>query len=124
MSRTIAQTKSDVYKMIRLVDCIRKEINDGITQQQLSMFLMVAHNEGTLQGELAKILGLPEASVSRNLRKLGTKYRKTGGDMLEKTGYGLMESRQDDYTDNRKRSVYLTKKGSAVIQRLCDALSD
>ena len=100
-----------------VVEFIRKEVNPEFPIQQLSVLLLVAEEEGITQTEISQILSMPQATVSRNVAKLGNKVVQRDG-KSKMIGYGLVENRQDVVHDPRRLAVYLTDKGKKFIKDL------
>lgn len=103
---------------------IRKEIHAEFNPQQESIFLVVCMNDGITQPEICEALDMPQGTVSRNILRLSDNYVKdprTGA--YKQVGYGLVDSRQDEVIDSRRRSVFLTKKGKAIKARLEELLA-
>ena len=112
------QTKDTVFKLYQYTEAIRSEINAEIPPQQILIFYLIALNEGIGQVEIANMLAMPEGTVSRNVSKLCARMRRTPEGGVAMVGYGLLETRQDDVDDSRKKCVYLTDKGVRVLTRL------
>ncbi len=81
----------------------------------LSIFIMIASNEGLSSTEIVEKLDLPKATVSRNLRMLGDRLSP------DKEGMNLVRL-EHDKRDYRVRRGYLTERGQDFLQKLTDCL--
>jgi DNA-binding MarR family transcriptional regulator len=106
----------------RVHETIRELIHQEIPAQQLSIFYLVAENEGITHGEIAKELRMPQATVSRNVAKLSSKMVEGRDRELVDVGYGLVENR-DDIVDPRRNAVYTTPKGQEVLKAVAKAVA-
>jgi DNA-binding MarR family transcriptional regulator len=105
----------------RVHEEIREQIHREIPAQQLSILYYVAENEGAPQGEIAKALHMPQATVSRNVAKLAIKMEENRQNQLVDTGYGLLVNRTDTI-DPRRLCVFLTPKGQEVLKAIAKAV--
>jgi DNA-binding MarR family transcriptional regulator len=106
----------------RVHETIRELIHAEIPAQQLSILYFVAENEGVTQGEIAKALHMPQATVSRNVAKLAVKLEENRDRKFVDTGYGLVVNRAD-VVDSRRLAVYLTPKGQEVLKSVAKAVA-
>ncbi|MBG9996892.1 hypothetical protein I6F50_17780 [Pseudoalteromonas sp. NZS127_1] len=81
----------------------------------LAIFIEVSSSEGISSSELVEKLGMPKATVSRNLRMLSDRATPT------KEGMYLVTLRHDP-NDYRVRRAYLTDKGRGFLLELLKAL--
>lgn len=103
-------------KFEKMIGAVRELVSPDFAISQLHLFLAVCQEDGITQTELAKRLGMPQATVSRNIIALGTSYNKKTGQL---GGYGLVDSRPDLY-ERRRLACFLTEKGkklSGVLAR-------
>lgn len=79
-----------------------------ITLQQVMAFLLVALNEGRQVTEYARMAGIAQGVMTRNLLDLGeyTRNREPGLDLLEQ---------KPDLMNRRAHLTFLTHKGSSVV---------
>jgi DNA-binding MarR family transcriptional regulator len=111
------ETLDAIRTQRRIHETIREKIHPEIPAQQLSIFYLVAENEGITQGEISKHLNMPQATVSRNVLKLASKLVEDRKGNFVDTGYGLVENR-DDIVDPRRNAVYTTPKGQEVLKAI------
>lgn len=105
-----------VPTLLQVVDLVRQMLNRNIPMQQLALFLRVAENPGISMTELSEQLGMPQGSVSRNV-KLLTDQRKQGRESRSEHGYGLLCTQQ--HAVNRHQlTVGLTRKGEEFVAEL------
>jgi len=96
---------SHLFRLLREVD------KDGIMPIQTAhCLLIVARNPGKSQQFIQQELGLSQSSTSRAVQAL-SKWSRLG-----KPGYDLVEQVEDPM-DTRKKIVFLTPKGKALIGR-------
>ena len=98
---------------------LREKIHKDIAFPQLTVFILVALNQGITQPELAKILKVPQGTVSRNVIKLGDLLIQDKNGIWKDLGYNLVEQKPD-IDDPRRSACYLTKKGAVVAKGLSD----
>ncbi len=92
-----------LFRLLREVD------KDGLMPIQTAhCLLIIARNPGKSQQFIQKELGLSQSSTSRAVQAL-SKWAKLG-----KPGYDLVEQVEDP-ADTRKKIVFLTPKGKALI---------
>ncbi|MCK4260079.1 MAG: MarR family transcriptional regulator [Halanaerobiales bacterium] len=80
---------NNVLKMRQTIKYLREIIAKDMPLQQLAVFLEVCANEGISMKELAKTLGMPQSSITRNVKRL---CQFKNGTKME--GY-LTKSRQE-----------------------------
>ena len=100
--------------------CMRilaEEIQYDIPLTQLRMFLFIAANPGVTQTELSEYLKLHQATVSRNVKKMGRELVQ-GETGFTEVGMGLLETRQDTHFDSRRLACFLTKRGEEIVHML------
>ena len=105
----------------RICAVIGEEIHKDVAFPQLRIFLMVCRNQGITQTELSKNLNMPQATVSRNVIKLGNLMVQDSKGHWKQKGYGLVEARPD-IDESRRNAVYLTKKGAKVADKIAQAI--
>ena len=114
---------SDAIECLRKIhEVVRDQIHPEIPAQQMSIFYLVAANEGITHGEIAKTLSMPQATVSRNVAKLATKLEEDRNKNFVDVGYGLLVNR-DDVVDPRRHAVFTTPKGQDVLKKIADAVT-
>lgn len=99
-------------QMFDMISAFRK-INNEIQAQTIQTLLAVAmHNKKEMpMGDLAKLLGLSQASVSRNV----SSFMKV--DRHRNKGPNLMDTREDPM-ERRRKLVSLTNKGHMFFSEL------
>ena len=101
-------------KILELYNClemIRREFRGDYAPQQLSILLIVAAEPGITQPDLAKLLMMPQPTVSRNCKKLAE-------------GYGLVVIKDNFEFNYRRRELHLTKDGESLIARIKTMIED
>ena len=111
----------EIKQFMKGIHFIREVIHKDIAFPQLTIFLIVAENEGITQGELADRLKIPKGTVSRNVLKLGDLLVEDSKGVWKQKGYGLVEQIPDSY-DSRANACYLTKHGKSVFNALKKAI--
>jgi DNA-binding MarR family transcriptional regulator len=87
----------------------RKVTHGAASLQLLVTFLEVAREEGRTQVEIARAVGLPESTSSRQLLDLGP------FDRMKQPGFGLVEGRTD-LMDMRVKRYTLTPRGKKLAK--------
>ena len=87
-------------------------ISPAVRASQIEMLLTIADTPGLDQTEIANRTHSKRSSVSRGIDSLSTGRRDGKG-----AAAGLIEQRIDP-DDDRRRLVYLTKKGQALLLTL------
>lgn len=98
-----------------------REINPDFAISQLSLLLYVATNEGKTMHELCAETGMPQGSVSRNIKQLSRYAEVDRHGRRELKGYNLVRT-EPDVIERRRLAVYLTKEGEALIEDLYNIL--
>lgn len=99
-----------IRDLFRRIEVFR-ELNSEMPMQTASIFLMIAMKPGVHQRDLPDLLGLSQASISRNLRVLG-KVNRQG-----KPGLDLVEQRIGSL-GGKTPELYLTSAGKVMARRL------
>ena len=97
---------------------IRSDISAELPMQQFGILVEVYRTEGITMPEIGEIMGMPQGSVSRNIRALSTWADKKGV-----WGHGLLETRQDLY-ERRRFAVHLTEKGKSLMEKVMGHFAD
>lgn len=103
-------------RLRKLADYIRRNINSEFALPQLVIFLEVAANPGVTMFQLQERLGMPQGSISRNVKALG-KYVKRRKGQREVLGYGLLRT-EPDLEERSRLAVFLTQEGQRVVAEL------
>jgi len=111
----------DIKQFFKGIKFISDVIHKDIAMPQLTIFLLVAENEGITQPELGEIMKIPQGTVSRNILKLSSKLVQNAKGEWRQAGYDLVVTRPD-IDESRRNVVYLTRKGKDVIKALKKAL--
>ena len=106
-----------------LHELIRKSIHPDVAMPQLSILYLVYEQGTVAQGEISKILSMPQGTVSRNVKKLSSYLVKNSkGDFVE-GGYGLVRVTYDNPYDSRVAMVRLSDKGRRVMGKIQEVLN-
>ena len=108
-------SKKQLRQAIKLIELFREQQRD-IHPQAALCFLYVAYHGEIYQTELADILEISQASVSRNVALLSrwNRYRESGPDLLEN---------YEDQFERRRKLVRLTVKGKALAKQIIDIIN-
>lgn len=127
LNSTHAKRRINVTKPLATLEQILKvfkSVGAEIPIQQQLLFITVAQNEGRTMPELQALLGMPQGTLSRNVKALGV-YLVTDPENPGKKitdGYDLLMTRPD--LSNRKAlAVYLSPRGEEIIRELTAALA-
>jgi DNA-binding MarR family transcriptional regulator len=113
--------KRKLKAAFELLTVVCDDVSDTMPVRQVLSFLAVAilsaeGKDGTADlRDVAKEINSPGAVASRDLLVLGKRSRQGTA------GHDLVEVKED-YTDLRRRPYRLTAKGSAVVNKLTEAL--
>lgn len=105
--------KEVLVKLEEAGDLIHEYTRSDLVGTQLQLFLAICNNEGITSLDLADYMGMPQGSLSRNLKKLSL-YKDSKGDLR---GFDLITSRPD-YENRRTLALYLTDKGRKLRAEL------
>lgn len=109
------KTPTAVKTLARAIEFLRDELGD-VPLQALSVYLVVAERGEIPHLHLQKIVGISQASISRNLMLLSRVDRRGN------EGLDLVESYTDPQ-EHRRKLAKLTKKGEELIKELDAKLS-
>ena len=98
----------EIQRLIKLTGVLRKYHAD-FPPNALAIFAMLGRNEALSASDLIERLGMPKATVSRNLRMLGDRLSPT------KEGLNLIRL-EHDANDYRIRRGFLTEKGKEFLE--------
>lgn len=106
--------------LLRALETLTVEIDRDLPITSALVFLAVARTgtEGCDQGRVMEELQLSSAGISRTVQTLGRTHYLKG-----KAGLDLVE-RQFDPTDNRRRVLRLTPKGTRLMRALVKQMED
>ena len=103
-----------IKQAIALIQLFREQQHD-IHPQAALCFLYVAYHGEIYQKDLADILEISQASVSRNVALLSRWNR------LREQGPDLLENYEDQF-ERRKKIVRLTAKGKKFVQQIINTI--
>ncbi|MEK0083932.1 hypothetical protein [Benzoatithermus flavus] len=103
-------------RLQRCLAAFQRATHGAVSIQLLVTFLEVARGEGRTQVEIAKAIGLPESTSSRQLLDLGPFDRK------KQPGFGLVDGRIDPM-DMRVKRYMLTPRGKALAEIMAALLA-
>lgn len=109
--------QENIFKINRIVAYIREQVSNDLALPQLAIYLTVCHDEGVTMPELCEKLGMPQGSLSRNVKRLSRYYE---GSKLQ--GYDLL-STSPDLHDRKRLAVYLTDQGKRLREELNSLLT-
>lgn len=107
---------SDLAKMLRAVEMLRRRVHKAMPSQHLSLLLAVAERPGITMPELGRVLNMPQGTVSRNVKVLSHYVEREAGGVQPK-GRNLLRT-QPDPGNPHCLAVYLTGRGEAVVEEL------
>lgn len=111
LSQTATIVAHQVAQLSDVINCLRVELNKDLPIQHIALILAVVQQPGLSMQDLMDRLGMPQGSVSRNVKLLSTLGR----------GYGLLRNEQD--LVNRKQVVvFPTEKCIDLVEKLCSLL--
>jgi len=95
-----------------VMTCLRTELNKDLPIQHIALLLAVVQKPGISMQELMEQLGMPQGSVSRNVKLLSSRGR----------GYGLLQTVQGE-VKRKQVVVYPTEKCIRLVVKLCQLIS-
>ncbi len=104
------QERQSFRSLFNVFEVVRDQDSD-MSISQATVFFWVCLNEGRTQADLRQSLGMPSSTASRSLAALSKMHR------LGKEGLDLIEW-VECATDRRQKELYLTRKGTALRNRL------
>ena len=107
----------NIFKINKIVKYIRENVTNDLALPQLAIYLTVCRDEGITMPELRERLGMPQGSLSRNIKRLSKYYE---GEKIQ--GYDLLTTIPDIH-ERKKLAVYLTDQGKALREELNNLLS-
>jgi DNA-binding MarR family transcriptional regulator len=111
----MAITDLEMDKQRKIVDILRL-FDRQVPAQVISTFFYIASHNGCRSRHLVEALGYSNSSASRCTDWLSDSHR------LGKPGMGLIVKKRDPL-DQRDRLLYLTPKGTQVINQIKDILN-
>jgi DNA-binding MarR family transcriptional regulator len=108
VSQVLPGVAQQVTQLSDVITCLRTELNKDLPIQHIALILAVVQQPGISMQDLMDSLGMPQGSVSRNVKLLSSPGR----------GYGLLRNEQD--LVNRKQVlVFPTEKCIDLVEKLC-----
>lgn len=95
------------YKLASTMTTLRN-VHPEMSIQMAHVFFLCALNQGESLTYIANLTNYPLPSMSRKVSDLGARNREG------KPGLGLVETKIDP-TEFRKKQIYLTSRGSALM---------
>ncbi len=111
---------SEIFTLINAIETLRKRLSHQLPSQHISILLLVATRPGITQAELGKALGMPQGTVSRNIKIL-SRYYERGSVGGRTKGYGLIKTVPLDAAAY-PLGVYLTSEGEDLILDLVEGM--
>jgi len=100
----------------------------AMSVEELLCFLTVAAHPGLSVGELAQQTGLPQSTVSRHLKRLCARPRRSKGQFgplqweLDVGENPMLEQRVHP-TNGKQRALHVTRHGEALLDRFESAMN-
>ena len=111
----------EIARLANVISLLRQQLNKDLPSQHIALLLAVARQPGITMPDLSRTLGMPQGTVSRNV-KLMSHYCENNGSKVGRKGYGLLKSEQA--ADNRYQlAVSLTAEGEKLMQELVSLLA-
>ena len=111
MTQNVSIVAQQLTQLSDVITCLRTELNKDLPIQHIALILTVVQQPGISMQDLMGRLGMPQGSVSRNVKLLSDKAR----------GYSLLRNEQD--LINRKQVVvHPTEKCIDLIDKLCSLM--
>jgi DNA-binding MarR family transcriptional regulator len=115
MTQNVSQLSSEAAQQVTqlsgVITCLRMELNKDLPIQHIALLLAVVQQPGVSMQDLMRCLGMPQGTVSRNVKLLSGRGR----------GYGLLRREQD--LVNRNQVVVLpTARCINLVEKLCSLM--
>jgi len=107
----LREMTEDVDRLSAVIFCLRTELNKDLPIQHIALLLAVVQRPGISMQGLMEKLGMPQGSVSRNVKLLSGQGR----------GYELLYCAQDRI-NLKQIVVFPTEKGVLLVEKLCQLL--
>jgi DNA-binding MarR family transcriptional regulator len=108
VSQILTEVAQQVTQLSDVITCLRTELNKDLPIQHIALILAVVQQPGISMQDLMDSLGMPQGSVSRNVKLLSSPGR----------GYGLLRN-EHDLVNRKQVVVFPTEKCSALVEKLC-----
>jgi DNA-binding MarR family transcriptional regulator len=95
---------------------ILRSVSDDMSVRQVAILSTIYHakDEGITQTEIAEVLQIPQAAVSRNIKAMSRFVNGTRDEDPEIRGLDLITCRPDLY-EPRRLNCTLTKRGQSLM---------
>jgi len=111
----------EISSLLKILELVRSKIHRELPLQQLVLFLTVVENPGITMPDLVELLGMPQGTVSRNVKAL-SHYVVWQDGMPVPFGRNLLRTQADE--DNRHAlAVYPTGRGEALAREIAKLLA-
>lgn len=111
VSHLSTEVAQQVTQLSDVITCLRMEMNKNLPIQHIALLLAVTQQPGISMKDLMRDLGMPQGTVSRNVKLLSGQGR----------GYGLLRNEQGLVNRNQV-VVYPTAKCIDLIEKLCSLM--
>jgi len=111
----------EISRLLAAMELLRKRVNKEMPSQHIALLLMVAENPGITMPELVQALGMPQGTVSRNVKVLSNYVEYEEG-VARRKGRNLLRT-QPDHENRQILAVFLTGRGEALVEELAKTLS-
>ena len=110
------KTSLELDILVKILSIFRDEFHKEFSVQQILVLLEVARDEGITNPTLREKLDIPSATMSRITGLLGQQIVSYHG-QRKLSGYNLIRTEPSLY-EPRALSIYLTKKGRLLMDRI------
>jgi len=111
----------EISRLLAAMELLRKRVNKEMPGQHIALLLMVAENPGITMPELVQALGMPQGTVSRNVKVLSNYVEYEEG-VARRKGRNLLRT-QPDHENRQVLAVFLTGRGEALVEELAKTLN-
>lgn len=111
----------EISRLLAAMELLRKRVNKEMPSQHIALLLTVAQSPGITMPELVQALGMPQGTVSRNVKVLSNYVEHEKG-VTRRKGRNLLRT-QPDHENRQVLAVFLTGRGEALVEELARTLS-
>lgn len=112
---------SEISRLLKILELVRSKVHRELPLQQLVLFLTVVENPGITMPELVELLGMPQGTVSRNIKALSHYVVWQDGAAVPH-GRNLLRTQADE-SNRHVLAVYTTGRGEALAREIARSLS-
>lgn len=111
----------ELSRFLQAVELLRSRVDREMPSQHIALLLTVAENPGITMPGLVRTLGMPQGTVSRNVKTL-SQYVEWDGGVARLRGRNLLRT-EPALGGAKLLAVYLTNSGAALMRELAATIN-